>query len=247
MRVLVRGCLMLALVASSASAELPGVSADAARLIDAGKIVDDRLVKDGVVRSVHAGRVPASPQWVSDETWRQCDHSQPDQLLELLFFDVETIANAKVPPAQLDEDAVRALKPRPCKDVVKTKRFYSFAVFDAPALMPDMWSLIENVRADRPDGGTDIRAEQVAGSMGSIVTVTHVRPARDGSADWSSINSLSIGMPMPDALLNLVVPKSDKPPRKLLLQSLRSRAKALPAPANPSGVDDSATPPAQAD
>jgi hypothetical protein len=246
MRVSVCFWLGLGLVSTSATAEVPGVSAEAARHVDAGDIVDDRVLKDGVVRSMHAGRVQAPARWVSDETWHLCGHAKPDQLIEIRFYDAETLAKAARPPSQLDEDAVRALDKQPCAEVVKAKRFFSFAVFAAPALMPDMWSLIENVRTDLPDGGADIRAEQVAGSMGSIITTTHIRPAGDGRADWVSINSLSIGMPMPDALLNLVVPKADKPPRKLLLQSLRTRAKTRPPAANvgvdPPAVDAEAAP-----
>ena len=202
----------------------------AAPSFDVDGVVQVRTVVDGVITESYGGRIPGRPAWIWQESWDQCRHPQPVEVTMLRFIPaaaVDALLSRTGTPRRED---IEALATTTCTLAAGTDRFFTYAVFQTPPLMPTMWSLIENTRSAIPGGdapaGMTMVARQVVGSMGGVVTTTQIAWPAEGPARtvWQTSTALRPGFPVPDALLGQIIPQAKAPPRRLLLEALQARA-----------------------
>jgi hypothetical protein len=203
---------------------------------DVEGLVQVRTVVDGVITEQYGGRIPGRPAWVWQESWDQCRHPRPVEVTELRFIPAAAVDALLAKTPGPDRAAIERLPTTTCEVAGTTDRFFTWAVFQTPPLVPTMWSLVENTRSAVPSGEgpaeMTIVARQVAGSMGGVLTTTSIAWPADGPARtvWRTSTEIRPGFPVPDVLLGQIIPQAKAPPRRLLFEGLRARAAREAAP-----------------
>lgn len=204
--------------------------ASTAPTCDTEESVALRSVRDGVITETYGGRLPGRPAWVWQESWNQCRHPRPVEVIEMRFLAPAVVDALLARTSDPGRAEIEALPTVTCDVAAATDRFYTWASFQTPPLVPTMWSLVENTRTALPTGDAPgsmtIVSRQVAGSMGGVDTTTSVTWPSDGPPRtvWRTTTAIRPGFPAPDGLLDQIIPQAKSPPRRLLFESLRARA-----------------------